>query len=145
MPFPSIKFTGSKIDTADLINDEMAKGNCIVRSIAPTDDSALTITFSKIKRGGSRFSEPWALSPDLLNASRLEISDPSGRILFRQTEVRFFEIQPYINVAAGFLTTVTYAGWARDEIVKNPMGPIGRVVLPSVLDTDAFGPTLPHR
>lgn len=71
----------------------------------------------------------------------MEVFNKFGEILFRQTEVKYLELSTplYIALKASIgYPAPTYAGWARKEVVVNPLGQQGWRVLPNVFQTEAF-------
>ena len=113
----------------------IAVGECLMHENAKVEDAAMSITYREVSEGGNPFASPWSLTLDTVQATRLEVVEAGGRVVYRRTEVA---MQPLsaplaIETRAGLLTTVTYAGWARWKETHAPIGPNGRDVLPTLL------------
>jgi hypothetical protein len=48
-----------------------------------------------------------------------------------------------VEMRAGFMTTVTYGGWARTKRIASQLGPQGRDVFPALLGDAAHMPDAP--
>ena len=110
------------------------------------EDAGLRISYSHLKKEVSSLGHPWSMTLDTVGANRLEITKPDGEVLFRRTEVSAepLPIVPLlIEMRAGLLTTVSYAGWAREKKVYAPLGPHGRDVLPALLGAASRVPDEP--
>jgi hypothetical protein len=138
---PGIKPTG----TEERVRARISAGECLVREAGRIDDAETIISLREVKKGANRFRSPWSFRLDTVSARRLEIIEADGRVLYRRTEVTAEPlIVPLITTAeAGFLTTVTYSGWARTRTEVSPLGPNGRDILPSLLGEAARSPDLP--
>jgi hypothetical protein len=119
----------------DRVRARMARGECLLEGDGRPNEAAMTISYRAVQAGISIFDRPWALELGPLSVNRLEITDASGATIYRRTEVTTAPliVPLQITTAAGLLTTVTYAGWARSDKVLGKIGPQGRDVLPRVL------------
>jgi hypothetical protein len=117
------------------VRARIAAGECLLRDQGTIEEAGATITVRQLKKGASIFDTPWSLEPDTVEATRLEIVESDGRVLYRRTEVTTHPLMVplLIDVQSGLLTTVTYVGWARPTVVYAPIGPQGRDVMPDLL------------
>ncbi len=127
----------------DRVRARIASGECLMAGEGRPEEAATTIAY-RTQKGASIFDHPWALEPGPPAVNRLEISDAGGATLYRRTEVRVFNLTAPLQIAtaAGPLTTVTYAGWARTETVLGQIGPHGRDVLPQIFGNAVRKPDL---
>lgn len=135
-----------KAHTSSRVRARIAAGECLIREAGNIETARLTITYRELKHGPGYLNHPWALWLDTVQATRLEIVDADGKLLYRRTEVKTDPlITPLItSIAAGLLTTVTYAGLARSHTEDSPIGPNGRDVLPALLGAAARPPEPPQ-
>ncbi len=121
------------------IQARIADGECLVRDTGRVEDAGTIISVRNVKPGLNVFRGPWNLWLDTVNADRLEVAEADGRVLYRRTEINAALLaEPLRSVAGGgLLTTVTYAGWARRQVVLQPLGPDGRDMLPGLLGKEA--------
>lgn len=132
----------------DRVRTRIASGECLMEGDGRPNDAGMTISYRAVQKGTNILERSWALEPGQPSANRLEISDASGATIYRRTEVAtvHLTIPLQIATAAGLLTTVTYAGWARSNEVIGEIGPQGRDVLPRVLGAGVRKPeTRPPR
>jgi hypothetical protein len=117
------------------VRGRTAAGECLIDGPGRIEDASLLISYRHIKKGVSALGHPWSMTLDTISANRLEVSNAVGDVLLRRTEVTSEPLlMPLlIEMRAGLLTTVTYAGWARTKRVSSPLGPHGRDVLPALL------------
>jgi hypothetical protein len=129
----------------DRVRARISAGECLIRGTGRIEDADAVISFREMKKGASKFSGPWKLRLDTASARRLEVTEADGRVLYRRTEVTAEPLSVPLHsvAAAGFFTTVTYAGWARNEIEHSPIGPQGRDVLPGLLGEASRTPDPP--
>jgi hypothetical protein len=115
----------------DRVRARIAHGECLMEGDGRLDEAAMTISYRTVQKGVSIFEHPWALQPGVPTIKRLEVSDANGGTLYRRTEVTSVRVTNPLQIvsAFGFLTTVTYAGWARQNSVLAEIGPHGRDVL----------------
>ena len=123
----------------------IAAGECLMHDKAKVEDAGMTISYSEVSEGGNPFASPWSLTLDTVKATRLDVVEAGGRLVYRRTEVT---VQPLsaplsIETRSGLMTTVTYAGWARRKATYAPIGPNGRDVLPALLKDAARPVDLP--
>jgi hypothetical protein len=119
----------------DRIRARTARGECLVAGEGRPEEAAMTISYRTVEKGVSAFERPWALELGPPAVHRLEISEASGETVYRRTEVVTERLASPLRIetAAGLLTTVTYAGWARAKSTSAPIGVHGRDVLPQLL------------
>jgi len=119
----------------DRLRARVSSGECLIEGDGRLEAAAMTIAYRKVEKGMTALGHPWSLQPDLTSVNRLEVSDASGATIYRRTEVAVPHLTAplQVTVAAGLLTTVTYAGWARTSTTLGEIGPHGRDVLPNVL------------
>jgi hypothetical protein len=119
----------------DRVRGRIAAGECLIEGDGRPEEAATTISYRNVQKGMSVFDLPWALPPGQPSINRLEISDTSGATIYRRTEVTMVYLTAPLQIAAaaGFLTTVTYVGWARYSKILGEIGPRGRDVLPNLL------------
>ena len=129
----------------DRVRARISAGECLVRGAGRVEDADAVISFREIKKGIGSFQGPWNLRLDTVGARRLEIVEADGRVLYRRTEVTAEPlIVPLLSTAAaGFLTTVTYSGWARSKTETSTLGPNGRDILPGLLGEGSRLPDQP--
>jgi hypothetical protein len=122
-----------------IVRERTAAGECIIQGPGRFDEAPLVISYLQIKKSVSPFDVPWALALDTVSATRLEITQADGRVLYRRTEVKTepLSVPLAVGLRAGLLTTVTYAGWGRSETTYGEIGPQGRDALPAVLGAAA--------
>jgi hypothetical protein len=123
----------------------VAAGECLVSGPALVEEAQVTVDFRSIKKGSSPLGHSWSLTLDTVNVNRLEIKRANGEVLYRRTEA---EVEPLVapllvEMRAGFMTTVTYGGWARTKRIASQLGPQGREVLPALLGDAAHMPDAP--
>jgi hypothetical protein len=126
----------------DRVQARIAAGECLVRDAGRIEDAGTIISVRNVKPGLDVFRGPWNLWLDTVNAQRLEIAETDDRVLYRRTEINAALLaEPLRSTAGGgFFTTVTYAGWARRQVVTQPLGPDGRDILPGLLGEEASRP-----
>jgi hypothetical protein len=131
--------------TVSRVRARIAAGECLIGEAGNIGAASLTITYRELKQGLRYFAHPWSPRLDTIQAYRLEIVDADGGILYRRTEVNADPLTTPLlsSVAAGFFTTVTYAGLARSHVEYSPLGPDGRDVLPALLGTASRPPDPP--
>jgi len=129
----------SKKHPVVIVRERTAAGECIIQGPGRFDEATLVISYLQIKKGVSPFDVPWALALDTVSATRLEITQADGRVLYRRTEVKTepLSVPLAVGLGAGLLTTATYAGWGRSETTYSEIGPQGRDALPAVLGAAA--------
>lgn len=118
----------------DRVRTRIARGECLMEGDGRLDEATTTISYRHVQKGTTLFQRPWSLQPGPPVVNRLEVSDASGALIYRRTEVLIIDLATPLRIAtaAGFLTTVTYVGWGRNEETLSQIGPNGRDVLPHV-------------
>lgn len=126
----------------DRVRTRIARGECLIEADGHLDEAAATISYRHVQKGTPLFQRPWSFQPGPPVVNRLEISGADGAMIYRRTEVTIIDLATplQIETAAGFLTTVTYAGWGRYEKTFGQIGPHGRDVLPQILGDAARKP-----
>jgi hypothetical protein len=126
----------------DRVRDRIAHGECLIEGDGRPEEAAATISYRHVQKGTTTFQRPWSVPPGPPVVNRLEISDEMGRVTYRRTEVTIVDLATplLIGTAAGFLTTATYAGWARYDRTFGQIGPNGRDVLPYIFSDAARKP-----
>lgn len=134
-----------KAAAASRVRARISAGECLVSAPAAIEDAQLTVDFRTIKKGASALGNAWNLTLDTVNVNRLEIARSDGELLYRRTEIAAEPLAAplLLEMRAGLLTTVTYAGWARTRRVASQLGPNGRDVLPTLLGEAARVPDPP--
>ncbi|WP_334503550.1 hypothetical protein [Bradyrhizobium sp. AZCC 1678] len=119
----------------DRVRARIAGGECLMEGDGHLEEATATISYRHVQKGTTIFQRPWSLQPGPPVVNRLEISNTSGATLYRRTEVILIDLTTPLQIAtaAGLLTTVTYAGWARYNKTLGQIGPHGRDVLPYIL------------
>ena len=143
IPIATIAFPGDNArETEMLVRQQISDGNCLIASKGSIGSALLTISYEVISPPESYFKRPWTLFRNDVGINRLEVTAPNHVVLFRRTELLFATVvRPlHIDIASGFLTTMTYVGWARRDVELGKLGPIGRDVLPDIFATDALKP-----
>jgi hypothetical protein len=132
-------YKSKKNNPVVVVRERTAAGECIIQGPGKFDEASLLISYLQIKKGVSPFDAPWALALDTVSATRLEITQADGQILYRRTEVKTepLSVPLAVGLSAGLLTTVTYAGWGRSETTYSEIGPQGSHALPAVLGAAA--------
>jgi hypothetical protein len=127
------------------VRARMTAGECLIESEGRLEDAVATISYRSLKKGMSVFEHSWAIQADTADVNRLEITGANGAVMYRRTEVATQRLATplQIGTAAGFLTTVIYAGWARSKLTVAEIGPHGRDVLPLVLGATVRTPDGP--
>jgi hypothetical protein len=128
------------------IRARIAAGECLIDGPGRLEEAGATISFRQIKKGASPLAYAWSLTLDTVSANRLEIVKVDGEVLYRRTEVKAepLVVPLLVEMRAGLLTSVTYAGWGRVKKVHSQLGPHGRDVLPALLGAAAHAPDAPN-
>jgi hypothetical protein len=122
----------------------MDAGECLIAGAGSLDEARLLVDVRSIlPQRSSTLTQ--AVPVDTVEAERIEISDRSGRVLFRRTEVRSAALSSPVWISSGssYRSAPGYFGFARNLSISGEIGPEGRDVLPAVLGEAVRLPGLP--
>jgi hypothetical protein len=124
------------------VQARIAAGECLVREAGRIEDADMVIAVRNVRAAASRYSGPWSLWLDTVGATRLEITEADGRVLYRRTQITAELLSAPLRFTAGggLMTSATYVGWAYRAVLMQPLGPDGRDILPALLGTEAARP-----
>jgi hypothetical protein len=155
-PEPAIKSHGYEVWPGELssqrpnhiegrVRARISAGECLLQGTGDINEAGAVISIGKVRNGANIFGHPWALWLDTITATRMEIVQSDGRLLYRRTEVvsNPLSVPLVVETRAGLLTSVTYAGWGRSEQKLSPIGTKGRDALSGLLGSQARLPDLP--
>ena len=155
-PEPAIKSYGHEVWPGDLSSQRpnhikgrvlarISAGECLIQGSGDINEAGAVISIGKVRNGTNFFEYPWALWLDMIAATRVEVVQSDGRLLYRRTEVisNPLIVPLVIETRAGLLTSVTYTGWGRSEQKLSPIGIKGRDALSGLLGSQARLPDFP--